>query len=267
LFQLPFAALVSPETQRYLVEDFSLTVNPSASVLAQTMALARSRNWRTAEALLGLSNPRFNPKRFPNLPTLPSTEEEVARVKSKYARARFLNQEHATESALVSQMGNYEIVHLATHVVIDEQSPLLTSIVMADESGQTPKRLRQRDLIADGALQAYEIYQLRMTRTRLVILSGCRSALGSYTRGEALSALAQSFFAAGVPSVIASLWDVDDESTSELMQSFHDYHHLRQRSFGEALRLAQCSMIQATDPKRRHPYHWAAFLLAGNSCR
>jgi CHAT domain-containing protein len=265
LLQLPFAALVSPETQRYLVEDFSLTINPSASVLVQTMALSRSKNSSAAEALLGLSNPRFNPKRFPNLPVLPSTEEEVARVKSRYARARFLNQEHATESDLVSQMGNYEIVHLATHVVIDEQSPLLSSIVLADESGQTPKSIRQRNLIADGALQAYEIYQLKMTRTRLIILSGCRSALGSYARGEALSGLAQAFFAAGVPSVIASLWDVDDESTSELMQFFHDYHHLKQRSLGEALRRAQCSMIQSTDPKHRHPYHWAAFLLAGNS--
>jgi CHAT domain-containing protein len=267
LFQLPFAALVSPETQRYLVEDFSLTVNPSASVLVQTMALSRSKKSGANEALFGLSNPRFNPKRFPNLPALPSSEEEVTRVKSKYARARFLNQEHATESALVGQIGNYEIVHLATHVIIDEQAPLLSSIVLADERDQPPRSLRQRDLIADGALQAYEIYRLKMTRTRLIVLSGCRSALGSSARGEALSGLAQAFFAAGVPSVIASLWDVDDESTSELMQTFHDFYRLRQRSFSEALRRAQCSMIQSADPKHRHPYHWAAFLLAGNSHR
>jgi CHAT domain-containing protein len=79
-----------------------------------------------------------------------------------------------------------------------------------------------------------------------------------------LSSLAQAFFAARVPSVIASLWDVDDESTSELMQLFHYHHRVKQRSFNEALRQAQCSMIQAVDPRLRHPYYWAAFLLAGN---
>jgi CHAT domain-containing protein len=264
LSQLPFAALVSPETRRYLVEDFSLSVNPSASVLAQTLSLTRGKKSGAAEAVLGLSNPRFNPQRFKNLPTLPSAEEEVAQIKSRYSRARLLNQKEATESALIRQMGDYEIVHLATHVVIDEQSPLLSSIVLADEAGQTTSNFGPGQLVADGALQAHEIYRLRLPRTRLIVLSGCRSALGSYSRGEALSGLAQAFFAAGVPSVIASLWDVDDESASELMQSFHYHHRVKQRGFNEALRQAQCEMIHAADSKLRHPYYWAAFLLTGD---
>jgi CHAT domain-containing protein len=97
-----------------------------------------------------------------------------------------------------------------------------------------------------------------------VILSGCRSALGVYTRGEALSGLAQAFLAAKVPAVMASLWEVDDERTAELMQTFHYHHQAKKQGFSESLSHAQRSLIYAADPKRRHPYYWAAFLLAGD---
>jgi CHAT domain-containing protein len=81
-----------------------------------------------------------------------------------------------------------------------------------------------------------------------------------------LSGLAQAFLAAGVPTVIASLWDVDDDSTSELMREFHHQYRVKHQNYSESLRQAQCSMIHSADPRRRHPYYWATFLLAGNGC-
>lgn len=267
LSQLPFAALRSPETQHYLIEDFSLVVNPSASILVKSMGLTRAKGQSTIEKFFGLSNPRFNHQKFPDLPDLPSADKEVASAQSCYSQAQTLSREQATESALIRQMGGSEIIHLATHVIINEHSPLLSSIILAEESDQTEGKTPRGSIILDGKLQAQEIYQLKLPQTRLVILSGCQSARGTYKRGEALSGLAQAFLTAGVPAIIASLSDVDDESTAELMRSFHFEHRVNQRCFSEALSHAQRSLIHGADSKRQHPYYWATFLLAGNGCQ
>jgi CHAT domain-containing protein/Tfp pilus assembly protein PilF len=264
LYQLPFAALFSSENKRYLIEDFSITTAPSASVLIKTTRLAAIKNRSAAESFIGISNPRFNNRRFPGLQALPSAEEEVTRARSLYQQGEYFNQEEATESELVRRIGNHEIAHIASHILIDEQAPLLSSILLAEENTRNAKEKQPAGIVADGILTAQEIYQLVFPRTKLVILSGCRSATGNYARGEALGALAQSFFAARVPAVIASLWEVDDESTAEIMYSLHHNHRVKHQGFGEALSQAQRSLIYSEDIRRRHPYYWAAFLLSGD---
>ncbi len=264
LAQLPFAALMIPGTGRFLIEDFPLVIAPSASVLSRTLALSGSKPSNSAKAFLGIGNPRFNHQRFPGLPALSSAEDEIAQAKSLYPRALSFNREHATESAIINRLGEYEIVHIAAHALIDEESPLHSSIVLAEEKVRDLKAQKAGPVSPDGKLHAHEIFKLKLARTRLVILSACRSALGSHTRAESLSALAQAFLAAGANSVIASLWDVDDRSTSELMKSFHQYHGAKQQAFGEALRQAQIGMIHHTNDRWRHPYYWAAFIITGD---
>lgn len=264
LFQLPFAALLSPGSNRYLIEDFSVTMNPSASVMVKTSNLASAKRGNSSEAFIGVSNPRFNYKRFPGLPTLPSAEEEVARASSLYPQSELIKNEQATETALVRGVGRYEIVHIAGHILIDGQSPLQSSILLAEDLPQATKEKNRNGEASDGTLQAIEIYQLKLPRTRLVILSGCQSAVGNYTQGEALSLLTQAFFASGVPAVIASLWEVDDALSAEIMYSFHYNHRVKHQEFGEALSQALRSLIYESEAKRRHPYYWAAFLLSGH---
>jgi CHAT domain-containing protein/Tfp pilus assembly protein PilF len=264
LHKLPFAALVSPATRRYLVEDFALAINPSASVLVRTLETTRAQSSGAPERFLGLGNPRFNRQRFPNLRALLWADEEVAHAQAFYRKARVLSRERATESAITHRMGAYEIVHLATHILIDERSPLLSSIVLADEGDRASEYQMPRGIVFDGALRAYEIYHLKLQRTSLIILSGCRSGAGNYPHGEELSVLVQAFLAAGVPTVIASLWDVDDESAAKLMEAFHYHHRVKKQAFGSALRQAQISFIQAADAKWTHPYYWAAFFVTGN---
>jgi len=232
--------------------------------LAQTLESTRAKKSGAPETFFGLSNPRFDQRRFSSLTALPSADQEIARAQVFYPKFFVLSRERALESTLVRQMGNYQIVHLATHILVNEQSPLLSSIVLASEGSRATEDQMPGGVDSSGVLQAYKIAQLKLQRTRLVILSGCRSGIGDYARGEALSGLAQAFFAAGVPTVMASLWDVDDESTAELMVSFHERHRTGKLDFGSALRQAQLSLIQAADSKRRHPYFWAAFLVAGN---
>lgn len=265
LAQLPFSALKVPGQNRYLTEDFALVVNPSASVLVKALTLARRQASmpRTAanESFFGLSNPRFSREQFPGLPVLPAADEEVNKAKSFYTQAQTVSREQATERALVKQMSNHQLVHIATHVLVNSEAPSLSTIVLARENIRKGIAVSSAN---DGALRAHEISHLRLPSTRLVILSGCRSAVGDYTRGEALSALAQGFFAAGVPAVVASLWDVDDDSTAALMQAFHFQHRVKQKSFAAALSEAQRTLIKAAEAKQQHPYYWAAFALLGN---
>jgi CHAT domain-containing protein len=260
LARLPFAALLSPDNNRYLVEDFVITVNPSASVLAYTLSLVRNKRKDRAESFLGIGNPRFNYQRFRGLPALRWAGDEINNSAEQYQHSQIYSREKATESAVIDNIGGFDIVHLATHVLVNDQSPLQSQIVLTEESGKN-----STDKFSfDGSLHAFEIYRLKLRRTRLIILSGCRSALGSQTRGESLGALAQAFIAAGAPNVIASLWEIEDQSSSELMQSFHYYHRSKKMSFGESLRQAQIALIRSENSKWRHPYHWAAFLMTGN---
>jgi len=264
LQDLPFASLVSPESKRYLIEDFTLVINPSASVFARTQDISLRKQRSEAEPFLGFGNPRFNQQSFQKLQPLPLSEQELERIQSFYPQRLILNRKQATESELVKQIGNYEIVHLATHALSNKQSSMLSTIVLADENGPASGEQNPGQAAFDGSLQAHEIYRLKPERTRLVVLSSCRSGLGDQSRNEALSGLAQAFLVAGVPTVIASLWDIDDESTASLMEKFHATHRVKKLAFGQALRQAQISFLQTVSPRLRHPYYWATFIVTGN---
>jgi CHAT domain-containing protein len=264
LYQLPFAALFSSQSNHYLIEDYSITFAPSASVLIKTMKLAAAKSSGAPESFFGIGNPRFNSSRFQGLPNLAAAGEEISRSRSLYQQSEYFSKEDATESEVVRRMGSHEIAHIASHILINERSPLLSSIVLAEEKATKVQEKAPLGVVADGALQAQEIYQMSFPKTKLMILSGCRSAAGTYANGEALGALAQSFFAAKVPAVIASLWEVDDASSAEIMYSFHYNHRVKHQSFGEALSQAQRSVIHSSNTRRQHPYYWAAFLLSGD---
>jgi CHAT domain-containing protein/Flp pilus assembly protein TadD len=268
LQDLPFAALVSPESKRYLIEDFTLVVNPSASVFARAIDISLHKQRSEPEMFLGFGNPRFDQQRFPRLQALPASEQELERIQSLYPRRLVLNRRQATESALVKQIGEYEIVHLATHALSDKQSSMLSTIVLAEEShfakGAAAQWKNPDGIVIDGALQAQEIYNLKPERTRLVVLSSCRSGLGDERRNEALGGLAQAFLVAGVPAVVASLWDIDDDSAAGLMEKFHFAHRVNKLPFGQALRQAQLSFLQTSSVKKRHPFFWATFIVTGN---
>ncbi len=264
LQDLPFAALVSPESKRYLIEDFTLIVNPSASVFARSLDLSLRKQKSVQEPFLGFGNPRFDQQRFPRLQALPASEQELERIQSLYPHRLILNRRQATESALVKQIGDYEIVHLATHALSNKQSSMLSTIVLAEERHFATKGNNPDGIALDGALQSQEVYNLKPERTRLVVLSSCRSGLGDERRNEALGGLAQAFLVAGVPSVVASLWDIDDDSAAVLMERFHVAHRVKKLAFGQSLRQAQLSFLQTSPVKKRHPFFWATFIVTGN---
>ena len=113
----------------------------------------------------------------------------------------------------------------------------------------------------DGFLRLYEIYNLSL-KADLVVLSACQTALGSDIRGEGLVGLTRGFMYAGSRRVVASLWQIDDRATAELMQRFYQKLFQAKMRPAAALRAAQLEMSR--QPRFRDPYFWAAFTLQGD---
>jgi CHAT domain-containing protein len=157
----------------------------------------------------------------------------------------------ALEQLVWEQGQEAGILHLSTHGVYDQRSPLFSNVLLAGDSKE------------DGHLDVYEIYNrgLNLARADLVVLSACQSNVGELSGGDEIVGLSRALIYAGTPSVIASLWSVSDESTRVLMEKF--YTHLRAgKSKAGALRAAQTEMIASG--KYAHPYHWAAFGVTGD---
>lgn len=150
-------------------------------------------------------------------------------------------------------LGQYRIVHFATHGILNDEYPELSGIVLSlyDDRGRPQE---------DGFLRLHDIYNLNLP-VDLVVLSACRTGLGKNIRGEGLIGLTRGFMYAGASRIVASLWKVDDEATAELMKRFYGYMLKDGRSPAAALRQAQLSM---REQKRWHdPYFWAGFILQG----
>ena len=96
----------------------------------------------------------------------------------------------------------------------------------------------------------------------LVVLSACRTALGKEIKGEGLVGLTRAFMYAGAPRVVASLWQVNDHATAELMTHFYQGILQQKLSPAAALRAAQRALSR--DPRWREPYLWAGFVLQGD---
>jgi CHAT domain-containing protein len=113
----------------------------------------------------------------------------------------------------------------------------------------------------DGFLRLHDIYNLRLDAA-LTVLSACQTALGKDIRGEGLIGLTRGFMYAGAPQVVASLWDVEDHATAELMKHFYEGMLLRDQAPARALRDAQLKLLN--DERWSHPVYWSAFVLQGD---
>lgn len=156
------------------------------------------------------------------------------------------------ETAMGPDIGEYQIVHFATHSILDSERPELSGIVLSSvaRDGQ----------LQNGLMPLYDIYSLNLS-AELTVLSACETALGKDIRGEGLVGLSHSFISAGSNSVAASLWKVDDRATAILMRYFYDSMLQKGMSPAAALRSAKLRLMK--DKQWRAPYYWAGFVLQG----
>jgi CHAT domain-containing protein len=168
-------------------------------------------------------------------------------------RMQALDFEASRETALRPAIGEYRIVHFATHGMLNNIHPELSGIVLSlvDEAGQQQ----------DGFLRLQDIYNLKLP-AELVVLSACQTGLGKEIKGEGLIGLTRGFMYAGAPRVVASLWKVDDRATSELMKRFYQ-GLLGPEALRPAAALRQAQLSMWKQKQWRAPYYWAAFVLQG----
>ncbi len=241
LHYMPFAVLPgrSAGGTRCLVDDYVLAYLPAASALVRPAG-----DFDGARALLAAA---------PASTKLAFAEEETRSIGRFFGPGNLLlNGNRATESAFKRAAGRYQVLHLATHGRFNKVNPLLSALDLEPD--------RQND----GRLEVYEVLNLRL-RSRLVTLSACDTALGGgyfadVPAGDDFVGLTRAFLDAGSRSVLASLWQVNDRSTLELMQGF--YRRLTQSGKAAALAEAQRAMRRAGG-RYSHPYFWAPFVLVG----
>lgn len=236
LHYLPFSALLDGD--QYLLDRYSLRLIPSAG------ALAYLKNDRPNKAgmLLALGNPDLGNARY----DLPNAQVEAVNVAAMFPSSKALVRGAASKSA-VEELGNgFSILHFATHGKFDNDDPLRSGLYLAKGRG------------TDGVLTVSDLYTLRWD-VDLVTLSACETALGKVANGDDVIGLTRGFLYAGARSIVASLWEVDDAATEQLMLSF--YSNMQTHDKREALRLAQIE----TRKNHPHPAFWAAFQIVGRA--
>jgi CHAT domain-containing protein/tetratricopeptide (TPR) repeat protein len=265
LLNVSFAALQNAQG-RYLLEDYALHYAPAGAVLQFTAPKKRA-DARTGSMLVVADPalPKLTTLDRP-LPRLPGARSEAARIARLIPARRLtvLQDGVATEARARDLVVGKAVLHFATHAIVKDDNPFASFLALGPSAGGSA---------ADGLLTSQEVYGLDLNAD-LVVLSACRSAGGSVT-GDGISAFARAFIYAGTASLVASVWDVADEPTNQLLPDFYR-RWLAGASKGSALRAAQLRLlrdlragrVRITPPAGEvavpeHPVFWAGFALFG----
>ena len=243
IFLVPFPALKNAQGQ-YLIEQHTLSTAPSIQTLG--LLNAQRQTFSLAAPAVVVGNPTMPVFGTEQLQPLPGAEQE-ARSIAKIFKTQALTGHQATKAEVLKQMQSASIVHLATHGLLDTvQGDIPGAIALARSTND------------NGLLSASEIFDLKL-KANLVVLSACDTGRGDI-KGDGVIGLSRSFVAAGVPSVVVSLWTVDDASTSSLMSEFYQNLQVNPNK-AKALRQAMLTTMKQY-PKVAD---WAAFTLIGES--
>ena len=229
-----FAAL--QDGRGFFIDRWSYRMLPSASVLT----LLRTNHGNKTGELLAFGNPDVGDQRY----DLINAQSEAVTVAGLFPKSRALVRREASKSAFQLYGSSFRYLHFATHGAFDAEFPMKSSLYLA---GSSP---------AAGSLTVDDLYSLKLD-VDLVVLSACETGLGKVASGDDVVGLTRGFLYAGASSIVASLWQVDDLSTSELMTTF--YRELPALGKRDALRQA----LLETKKKYPHPFFWAAFQLTG----
>jgi CHAT domain-containing protein len=251
LHLLPFALLRNRRSGRYLIQDHILSFSPSARLFAASRQRDRELARDFDARALVLAAPDFDRVLHPSLFPLHAGDTE-ARIGNFFPGSQVLAGSAATRPAFLQKAGDFGIVHFGGHSVIDPAFPLRSKMLLATSPGD-PHR---------GALESGDLLGTRFPHTRLVVLASCSTAAGQVSRTEGVESLARPFLAAGVPSVVASLLNVDDPATADFFLRFYG-NLARNFDVPRALQAAQVESLRQGRGKVSRPWIWGAFEAIG----
>jgi CHAT domain-containing protein len=186
------------------------------------------------------------------LDSLKNSGEEVYKAQKLMGGEAIVNKE-ATKKAFEDKVGDYRIVHLATHGKANDKIGDYCFLAFTEI----------KDSIDNELLYVRDIYNLSLNAD-LVVLSACETGIGELKRGEGIVSLARSFAYAGAKSMVTTLWSVNDKSTMQIMENF--YKQLKQGKTKDfALwKAKQQYLEQVKSADMAHPFFWSAFIPIGD---
>jgi len=235
LHYIPFQALYDGSS--YLIQQYKVFYAPSVTVLRFCL----QKRSQSKQSLLAVGPPLFADESL----QLKFAERECRLVSTNFGQNLLLVGEQAKESNFRKYAGKYDIVHLATHGYFSKDAPMKSYLLLLGDQDH------------DGKLSAYELFGIKLN-AYLVTLSACQTAVSRVSRGDEILGLVRGLVYAGTPSIVASLWNVDDASTAELMNEF--YSNLVTMDKAEALQYAQLKIMR----EKESPFFWAPFVLIGD---
>lgn len=239
----------------YLINDFNINYANSANILFKN----RNKSQKFKNNTLAFA-PEYNSEKFDisgtsyTLMPLPGVQREVDAI-AETIKTKIFRGNQATEQNFRENCMNSDILHLAMHAYINDSLPAFSRLAFSPNE--------ETDLNKDGWLNTTDIYNLELN-ARMAVLSACNTGVGKLQKGEGMMSLARGFLFAGCPSIIMSLWEVEDESGTQIMTSF--YKNLKKgKSKDEALRLAKLSYIKNSNSRLAHPHYWMSFKSIGDN--
>ncbi len=230
---IPFAALIDKESERkktYAIEKFNIGYVSSLYLFQLITDKQSSGNTKA----LFFGDPDGS---------LPGAREEVELIQSKFPGSISYYGNEAKSGKLMSEGQGNGIIHFATHGYLNDKS-LKDSWL----------------LFSDKKMKLSEIYNLNLTGTSMVVLSACETSLGG--KGLEYATLARAFVNTGVPTILGTLWKVDDEASKELMVNFYSNLSDGKNKF-QAMAEAQRLLIASNRSELNHPSKWAAYIVLG----
>jgi CHAT domain-containing protein len=227
---------------------FEQQINKKEKSSGGLLAFAPSYDGTNSMTFRG--TPRYNYRK--DLAPIPGAREEVEQI-IRLFRGKLFIDDDATELNFKKYAGDYDILHMAMHAVINNQNPMYSKLVFTATSDSTE----------DNLLNTHEIYNLNL-KARMVVLSSCSSGEGILQKGEGVISLARGFSYAGCPGLIMTLWEVEDKVSADLMIGF--YRYLKKGyPKDQALQKAKLDFIYHHAQLLSHPFYWSAYQCIGDS--
>ena len=172
-------------------------------------------------------------------------------LRQKNSSLNFTNLD-ATELNYKNNNTDVRLIHLGTHGILNDKSPMMSYLIFSKS---------EQDTLEDGYLHTYEVYNQKIN-AELAVLAACQTGVSNIEGGESIQSLSHAFTYAGCPSVVMSLWKIDEKANAEILNQFYEGLNKRQLK-SKSLRDAKLSFIENAPPELKHPYYWSGLVLIG----
>ncbi len=262
---IPFEALINPRdtagmksysTLPYITRDYAIGYGYSSTLYLSALAMKENRA-ENSEIIAFAPSFGNHQRLLAELKErgaenceLAGARDEVMSIAKEHGGKVFLDTA-ATLQNFLSFAPEHNILHISTHGILNDESPLESKLVFYQKSDS-----------ANADLYIHNLFTMKLN-ANLVVLSACNTGFGKVTDGEGIISLSGAFMYTGVSSLVSTLWSVNDRSTATVIRSF--YHYLyKSENKPEALRLARLEYLGKADNLMAHPYYWAGFIAIGN---